>query len=153
MQSSGRGSLSEEIEHRLQAFDDLDRRQAEAQTELAKALAQLDKAQAQAQAYLSDARAYAAAAKIELDATKIAAIRAAGFAILREVSGRPSSVIISVSMLDAEARSWLSGFTADLPPAPESRQATDEESAQLNQEIERLRAQIDAAKKDKDAAA
>jgi hypothetical protein len=128
---SGR-SLSEEVEYRLERSHEIDQLRAEAKAQLA------------------EAQAYAASARAELDVKKILALRAAGFGILREISGKPTNVIISVSMLDAEAeglmRAWLGGFTTDQPPAPESRPMTAEEAARLDKEIEQIRAKVESAK-------
>jgi hypothetical protein len=123
VQLSGR-SLSEEVEFRLERSAEIDRLYAEA-------------------------KAYAAAAREELEVKKILAYRAAGLGILREVTGKPTSVIISVAMLDAEAaglmRAWVGGFTAEKPAGPESRPRTADEDARLDKEIEQMRADVAAA--------
>jgi hypothetical protein len=138
VQSSGR-SLSEEIEYRLEGFDNLDQLRAEVQARLT-----------EAQVRLAEAQAYAAAARAELDVKKVLAYRAAGLGILREISGKPTSVIISTAMLGAEAeglmRAWLGGFTTEQPPTPESRPMTVEETARLDKEIEQIRARVETAK-------
>lgn len=93
------------------------------------------------------------------DAAHVAAIRAAGLVILREIEGKPTRVIVDLHTLLAEAdgltRALRSGFFAGnkAPPIERPRQMTAEEEQRLLRELDELRAQLKAATKPDDEVA
>jgi hypothetical protein len=133
-------SLSEEIEDRLEAARDIDQLRAEAEQRLA------------------EARQMAREASTIQDAAHVAAYRAAGLLLLRDVEGNPTRVIVSVDMLKAEGDNFLrSGFIRQDTPPPASeplRPMTGEENRLVSEEIRRLVRDATAPrKKDNDEAA
>jgi hypothetical protein len=90
-------SVSEEIEHRLNAWTHIDQLRAEAEQRL------------------SEARQFVREANAIREAAHVQAIRDAGFSILREIEGSPSRVIISTERLLAECGSV---FIPEEPVAP-----------------------------------
>jgi len=86
-----------------------------------------------------------------LDTARVQAIRAAGLAILRDIDGRPTRVVVDLETILAEsdgvARGLRSGFVEDTTPAPtsETRPMTAEEAQRLLEELELTRRKIDEA--------
>lgn len=84
------------------------------------------------------------------DAAHVAAIRAAGLAILRDIDGRPTRVIVDLQTVLAEAdglaRGLRSGFfQGEAPPVEPTRRMTAEEEQRLLRELDQLREQLKAA--------
>jgi hypothetical protein len=86
-----------------------------------------------------------------LDAARVQAIRAAGLTILREITGKPTRVILDLETLLAEAdgiaRGLRSGFVDDKAPSPtgETRPMTADEEHRLLEELEQSRRKIKEA--------
>ena len=131
--AAGGRSVSEEIEHRLLRDFGWEATKAD-----------IDEMKARAAAWENSAR--------------IGAIRAAGLQILREISGRPTQVIIDLETLLAEAdglaRGLRSGFFDKPQPArDEPRPMTPEEAQRALEEIEKIKRMLEAAANPGDAAA
>jgi hypothetical protein len=88
-------SMSEEIEDRVASTITLEAERAE----LAKARAEIDR-------LFATAREAAGRADQIVMASRIAALRAAGFAIVRETDGSPTRVTISIDQAEAEAEAY-----------------------------------------------
>src|SRR5262245_20537968 len=134
-------SLSEEIEDRLETSLDLET----ARLQLEEMREATTKMHAMAASVLSDAARERTTARVQ-------AIRAAGLAILREIEGQPTRVIIDLETLLAEAdgiaRGLRSGFLPPdkPPPALEApRPMTAEEAQRALAELEEIKRRLDAA--------
>ena len=92
------------------------------------------------------------------NSARIGAIRAAGLQILREISGKPTRVIIDLETLLAEADGLARGlrpgfFDKPLPAREEPRPMTPEEAQRALEEIEKIKRMLEAAANPGDAAA
>jgi len=116
-------SVSEEIEFRLRR----DIAGERAAMDAGRLLAEAKQINAEARAVHVEARAARTAAYVQ-------ALRQAGIAILREISGAPTRVVIDLATLTAEAdgiaRGLRSGFTDD-QPAPAAKMSAEEEARLL----------------------
>jgi hypothetical protein len=87
-----------------------------------------------------------------LSATRVQALRMAGFQILREIEGKPTRAIVDLETLLAEAdgiaRGLRSGFVPQDAPAPSTeapRHMTAEEEKRALEEIEEIKRTVDEA--------
>lgn len=86
------------------------------------------------------------------DASRVKAIRAAGLTILREIDGKPTRVIVDLDRLLSEAEGMTYGLRAGFIDATAPPPAAAAPRAMTQQEADRALAELDAIKRQIEAA-